>query len=401
MSGEKQSRAKQLARDKNILDRFIEDLRKCGFVGEERAAKLVYLALTSRVFSRPISLLVKGPAGAGKSYLVNTAAKFFPEKSYRWLTAMSEKAIVYWDEDLRNRILIVGEAAGLQGEKGNNLVRSLLSEGRIKYAVAQRMGDEFVTRYIDKEGPTGLILTTTSVRLHEEDESRMLSITVADSPTQISQVLLAMDEETVDIIDLADLRSWHVLHAFVASGKPKVSIPFRKTLAAMVFSTSNRIKRDHMHVLTLIRSHALLHKVSRQLDERGHIEATMDDYEAVWEIVNETISEGVQSTVPLQIRETVKAVTEIDPKAVGGIACLSYGVNSVQIANKLGVHRTTAWRRMQDAIQLGYLENLETSSRKEIRVVVGNPMPEDQHVLPHPDALREAWEKSLAPGEAA
>ena len=67
-----------LASEPRILDRFAEDLHKAGLVGEERAAKLLYLVLTSRVLDRPISAVVKAPSAAGKSYLVDTVLRFFP-----------------------------------------------------------------------------------------------------------------------------------------------------------------------------------------------------------------------------------------------------------------------------------------------------------------------------------
>ena len=34
---------------------------------------------------------------------------------------------------------------------------------------------------IEREGPTGLIVTTTALRLHPENETRMLSLTVTDT----------------------------------------------------------------------------------------------------------------------------------------------------------------------------------------------------------------------------
>src|SRR5689334_10551730 len=45
----------------NILDLFITELSRCGFVGEERASRLIYLALVSRLLNDPVSIAVKGP----------------------------------------------------------------------------------------------------------------------------------------------------------------------------------------------------------------------------------------------------------------------------------------------------------------------------------------------------
>jgi hypothetical protein len=54
------------------------------------------------------------------------------------------------------------------------LIRSLLSEGRLRYETVEKNKEGLVPRLIEREGPTGLIVTTTSLRLHPENETRML-----------------------------------------------------------------------------------------------------------------------------------------------------------------------------------------------------------------------------------
>ncbi len=82
-----------LAKGRNILDVFAGDLARTGFAGEERAAKLLYLAVTSRLLDRPVSVVVKGPSSVGKSHLVQQVLKFFPDRAYYALTGMSERAL--------------------------------------------------------------------------------------------------------------------------------------------------------------------------------------------------------------------------------------------------------------------------------------------------------------------
>src|SRR5512133_1247254 len=105
-----------LASCPRILDRFAEDLHQAGLVGEERAAKLLYLVLTSRVLGRPISAVVKAPSAAGKSYLVETVLRFFPESAFYTVTGMSERALVYSEEPLKNRIIVIYETAGMASD---------------------------------------------------------------------------------------------------------------------------------------------------------------------------------------------------------------------------------------------------------------------------------------------
>ena len=64
----------------NILDEFAVELSRVGVVGERRAAKLIYLAVTSRLLDRPVSVAVKGPSSGGKSFVVEFDLKFFPAR---------------------------------------------------------------------------------------------------------------------------------------------------------------------------------------------------------------------------------------------------------------------------------------------------------------------------------
>jgi hypothetical protein len=68
---------KEIASKDRILDWFLKALEACGVVGEEKIAKLCYLALTSRVLERPVSLAVKGPSSGGKSYVTGQVLRFF------------------------------------------------------------------------------------------------------------------------------------------------------------------------------------------------------------------------------------------------------------------------------------------------------------------------------------
>ncbi len=134
-----------------------------------------------------VNVAVKGPSSAGKTYVVEKASEFFPEDAYHFLTAMSERALAYSEEPLSHRFLILAEAAGMSGEFATYLVRSLLSEGRLRYETVEQTADGPKPRIIERLGPTGLIVTTTRTRLHSENETRMLTVQVDDTPDHTSE----------------------------------------------------------------------------------------------------------------------------------------------------------------------------------------------------------------------
>jgi hypothetical protein len=150
-----------IACSESILDRFTAQLGRIGLVGEDRLAALLYLALTSRLLPRIVSVAVKGPSAGGKSFLVDAVLRHFPPTAYYALTGLSERALAYGEEPLAHRHLVIFEAAGLEGEFASYLMRSLLSEGCVRYETVEKTKEGMRARLIERPGPTGLICTTT------------------------------------------------------------------------------------------------------------------------------------------------------------------------------------------------------------------------------------------------
>ncbi len=110
---------RELATNPNILDRLKEEAQRIGLVGEERALKLLYLCLTSRVFDeRPVSAVVKGVSSAGKSYIVEMVLSFFAPTAYHAMTSGSERVLIYTSETFEHRFLVFFEMDGLEVKRG-------------------------------------------------------------------------------------------------------------------------------------------------------------------------------------------------------------------------------------------------------------------------------------------
>jgi hypothetical protein len=194
-SHEAREACRELAKEPDILERFATVLASSGVAGEEKIPKLLYLAVTSRLLEKSVSIALKGPSSDGKSHVVERVLSSVPESAYYALTAMSDRTLAYSEEPIRHRFLVIYEAAGMSGEFATYLMRSLLSEGRVCYETVEKTSEGMKPRLIEREGPTGLIVTTTSVKLHPENETRMLSLTVTDTQEQTRAVMTALAEE--------------------------------------------------------------------------------------------------------------------------------------------------------------------------------------------------------------
>jgi DNA-binding MarR family transcriptional regulator len=373
---------KELASDPALLDKFAADIEACGLSGETRNAKILYLALTSRWLPRPVSIVVKGPSSGGKSFLVKQTLRFFPESAYYELSAMSEKVLAYSTEPVSHRFIVVYEAAGMAGETATYLMRSLISEGRIRYETVEVTKEGIGSRLIEREGPTGLITTTTRISLHPENETRMLSLNITDTQNQTRSVFLALAES--ESREVPDFAKWLSLQKWIEYADHDVVIPFAKLLALIVPTTATRLRRDFQMILNLIKAHAILHQAQRSRDSKDRIQATFDDYSAVRELIEDLIAEGVQASVPDTVRETVEAVRKLSRKDINELT-------ELEIANELQLDKSTASRRIKDAITRGFLENLQDRKGRPARIVLTDQgLPNNQCILPTVDELRNA-----------
>lgn len=374
----------ELANSPVILDVLAHDLLAAGLVdGRLDAAKLIYLACISRLHDRPVSVVVKGPSSAGKSWLMQTVLAFHPARAAYELSAMSEKALAYSKADLRHRMLVIYEAAGLGGEFASYLLRSLLSEGRIRYETVQSGPDGLQPKVVEREGPTGLLSTTTAIMLHPENETRLFSVTVADTPESQQAVFAqwgaaAAGGERVKV----DYGRWHALVGWLETGEREVVIPYGPRLAGLLPPHAMRLQRDFISTLSLVKACALLHRATRDRDDQGRIVATLADYAEVRALVEPIIAAGVEAAVKPETRATVQAVAELLPGHPGGI-------DLTVLRERLKLDKGSVSRRVKDAREVGYLVNQETRSGMPAQIVLGKPMPNNTAVLPTLETLCE------------
>lgn len=364
----------QLASERHLLELVAAELAASGVAGEARLVQLLYLVVTSRLLERPCSVAVKGPSAGGKSYLVEQVLGLFPPDAYYALSAMSERALAYDREPLVHRMLVLYEAAGIQGEIASYLMRSLLSEGRISYVTVVKTKNGLEPKHITREGPTGLITTTTAVSLHPENETRLLTLTVSDSPAQTRAIMRA---HALGVRRGRDRRAWHDLQTWLTGAVVDVVVPFASTLAEAIPPVTVRLRRDFPAMLTLIEAHALLHQLRRGRDPDGRVIATFEDYATVRGLIADLLADAAEQAVAETVRDTVTAVHQLTRDDM-----LDEGVPVTRVAGVLGVDRSTALRRVRVAIARGFVRNLEERRGRPARLIAGEPLPEDFLLLP-------------------
>jgi hypothetical protein len=377
-------RAMALLDDPAFLTRLGETIRARGYAGDVKQPSLLYLALTSRLTSRPVNVLIAGPSSAGKTFVMESVAGCFPAAATYVIGAASERALVYTDADFQHRHLLISEAAAIHRDGiGALIMRSVIWGNCLEYEISEQDADGvWGTRRISKPGPTGLM--TTSVKSVEPElETRLLTITVPDDEQTTRDILHTRGERAAGARpDAPDLRPWHEAQRWLAEdGAHEVTIPFAKLLATLFPAKLVRARRDFEQLITLIEASAILHQRQRQRDEQGRIVATAADYRTVYELAAPVFGAAAAEGVTPAVRETIATVAALTNGEEGAT------VSAHQVATALTLGRPAVSRRVKLALTGGFLVNEESIKGKPYRLRVGDPLPEEA-TLPSPESIR-------------
>jgi hypothetical protein len=244
------------------------------------------------------------------------------------------------------------------------------------------------TRLIEREGPTGAIITTSKIRLDRDLETRLLRLRVDDSE---EQTRAAIDElarkAAIGSRRPSDRTEWHSLWRWLWTLAPmRVRVPLAPAVAAKIPSVTVRLRRDVGQLFALVAAHAALHLVTRERDEAGFVLANYDDYEVVCGLVDELLGTGAGTSLPAWAQETWTAVPEQGD-----------GVTFAALGRSLGIGTDADRDRALKLIELGHLANRETRPRAAAKLVRADPLPDDATFLPSGESVRAALEHTPTP----
>ncbi|MFC1968145.1 winged helix-turn-helix transcriptional regulator [Chloroflexota bacterium] len=374
------TKTRSLLADPSLIDRLKETISSSGYAGDPRPALIVYVAITSRLLDRPLNIVFVAQSGSGKNVSIEHVLPLFPQDAYFIIRASSPLALVYSEEDFSHRTVILWEADSLPEEgPAASAIRSLMSDQRIEYQVVERdESGHHKIRTVNKQGPSGII--TTSIRpVKSQASTRMLTVTISDTPEQTKAVLHAIAKKESGILCLTDPDNWVSLQRWLAlAGTKEVIVPFASALADSVSTATVRIRRDFSQVLTVIKTIALLHQVQREKDEKGRVIASLDDYEITRWLLEDIFSASTTEGITPAIQETVKAVNDLYSH--------QNPISFTQLADHLGLSKSTISYRINRAIEGGWIINRSKQRGAAAQLEPGIPMPENNQ-LPPVDAL--------------
>ena len=364
-------------------------LKSIYFAGNTSNAKLLFLASLTRFSNKPVSILIKGASGSGKSELMNTILRFIPETDKEVFTGMSEKSISFMEKNsLRHKVLAIQEFSGLNNAAGNTTLRSLLSEGKIRRqtSITNPKDNSFTTQVNEVTGPVSLFMTTTEPSIHPEDENRMLSIIVDQSSEQKREVLLAKAKAFNGVRPSPDTFTEMQAISLKYQEKKEVEIPFAKNIAQSMDTNFDQVLRHFDKILSLIEAHALLHQEDRK-ERNGKVVANEQDYSVVCSLLEPILSTYSRKVIDfdtIRIIKTIKEHGEIEGNILNATPddIDQLDTSNTFLAEKLQMAPSVVSSKCKKAKELGLIVNHAANGKPAVYSVLRDPTTLDK-VLPN------------------
>ncbi len=274
-----------LGQDPNLIGAIQRDVALAGLVGEEDAGLLVYLAYSSRKLPEPISVIVRGPSGSGKSLIQRTPASLMPPDDVADFTSVTPEAMYYGPPgSLANKVLMCGEESHqndpAQKDK-TKAIREMLSNHFItKKSV--RDGEEVTLR---QDGPVSYSATTTCDYVFKENLNRCLQVYANDGRELTDRVLAEMVERSAPGgRKLVEARKWAVeSHQAFQDSLKMVGVVIPKIIGTQLRLAMPKdkveVRRLFGNFLSLVKAVAFLHQHQRRPNAAGEVEAAAADVE--------------------------------------------------------------------------------------------------------------------------
>ena len=360
MTETERTAALELLHDPQLLDRIVDDLAKCGVVGEETNKLVGYLAATSRKLDRPLAVLIQSSSAAGKTSLMDGVLALMPPEEQVKYSAITGQSLFYMGrQNLKHKILALAEEEGTQ--QASYALKLLQSEGVLRIAATGRSRDNgrMETEDYVVEGPTMVFLTTTSDEVDEELVNRCLTLSVNEDREQTRAIHRRqryavtleghLDEDAQAEIQRLHQNAQRLLRPLL------VAIPQAEQLTFL--DNLPRTRRDHVKYLTLIRAVTLLHQFQRtvrQVEKQDqtieYLESTRSDIEVANQLAAEVLGHSL-APVPQRARQLLMLLDDYVAQRCRqlGVARGDYRFTQREMREAIG------WSAYQMSMHLGKL----------------------------------------------
>jgi hypothetical protein len=390
-------------RNPDMVSEILDDFAALGHVGENQNKLLAYLVGTSRLTEEPLSLIVQGESGAGKSHLVETLKEMMPPEVVKFWSRVTSKALYHMPEEaLAHKLVIMAEREG--GEDSDYSIRTLQSEKQLvlETTVKDEATGGFQTVLKTVLGPIAYVETTTRDWLNPENTSRCFVIDPDTSPCQtqlIAHYLKSVHAgRGISPEERERMRRKH-RNAQRSLAPGKARIPFVDAISYPTDSVTTR--REFPRLLQLIGISALLHQFQRDGKELGdgtiEVEASIDDYRVAYRLACDLLSRvdrGLDHR-SRQLLDTCRKV-EVDEGMGDKPDPQGYHITLDALVEATTWSRSTVDRYVHKLVDQGFLEPKHEDGARgyTARYRVKEKVNEPTQGIPRPEEVEAAWKGS-------
>ena len=280
--------AEELLMRPDLLEAGVEITNRMGHIGEEINRKIILLAgaagVTARSYQDALNLVIRGDSSSGKNELLRRVLELFPSDLVHLLTGVSEQALQYRG-DVIDGVLVFQE---LEGQKDSEYtIRQAMSEGVLRRWIVKDL--QYAELRIELR--CSIITTTTSVAVHDENDTRVLMLDTDGGEAMTRRVLQSIGQTAAGIREVTasdqEIEMWRTGMSLLEP--VEVVVPFMPKIAEDFPADLTRARRDIKKTRAVIAACAILHQRSRKKDASDRLVAALDDYVMVYPLLRRVL----------------------------------------------------------------------------------------------------------------
>jgi DNA primase len=200
LTAEEKTRAVKYLEREDLMQWTSETLLNTGIVGEAENAMILNIAMTSRLYEDPVSVICLSQSGTGKSYLLERVAKCFPTEDIIENTQFTDNSFFYWKDGIKGKIILIEDMEGAQNVEYP--MRELITKKYItKTTVHKDAKGNMQTVQYRVEGPATFLGCTTKEKIYEDNANRCILIYLDSSKAQDKNIIEYHKRNRAGIVD--------------------------------------------------------------------------------------------------------------------------------------------------------------------------------------------------------
>ena len=184
----------------DLMQWTMQTLLNTGIIGEAENAMILNIAMTSRLYEDPVSVICLSQSGTGKSYLLERVAKCFPMEDIIENTQFTDNSFFYWKDGIKGKIILIEDMEGAQNVEYP--MRELITKKYItKTTVHKDAKGNMQTVQYRVDGPATFLGCTTKERIYEDNANRCILIYLDSSKDQDKSIIEYHKRNRAGIVD--------------------------------------------------------------------------------------------------------------------------------------------------------------------------------------------------------